>query len=75
MKTSFIKSTVFIICFLAINLSSKASFLNTDTLQLGDKVVGFNLPNTVPNQAKMVSLNDYKNQKGVIVIFMTNGCY
>ena len=75
MKTKFNKSVLLIICFLAINLSSKAGFLNTDTLHLGNKVESFNLPNTVPGQAKMVSLDDYKNQKGVIIIFMTNGCY
>jgi peroxiredoxin len=75
MKTNIIKSIGSIICFLGFGLSSKAFVLNADTLHLGDKVSDFNLPNTVPGQPKMVSLNDYKNQKGVVIIFMTNGCY
>ncbi|WP_157687522.1 redoxin domain-containing protein [Pedobacter psychrophilus] len=75
MKNNFIRFQILVICFLAISFSSKAGIFNTDTLHLGSKVTGFNLPNTVPNQAKMVSLDDYKSQKGVVIIFMTNGCY
>ncbi len=75
MKIKFLKFQILVICFLVITGSTKASDFNTDTLHLGNKVEGFNLPNTVPGQPKMVGLNDYKNQKGVIIIFMTNGCY
>lgn len=43
----------------------------TGQLNPGDKAVGFNLPNV---DGKMVSLSDYKNEKGVILIFTCNPC-
>ncbi len=47
----------------------------TDTLKLGQIVEGFTLHNTVKGQPETVSLSDYANKKGVVVVFMTNGCY
>lgn len=47
----------------------------SDSLKLGQKVEGFTLENTVKGQPEKVSLNDYKDKKGAIVVFMTNGCY
>ncbi|MBK0381635.1 redoxin domain-containing protein [Pedobacter sp. SD-b] len=75
MKIKAPKIILLFICLLAISIKAKSAVLEIDTLHLGDTVSGFNLPNTVPNQPKMVSLDDYKNRKGVILIFMTNGCY
>ncbi len=40
-------------------------------LKIGDKAPGFSLKNV---DGKMVSLNDYKNAKGVVVIFTCNHC-
>jgi len=39
--------------------------------QAGDKAAGFTLKNV---DGKMVSLSDYKNEKGVILIFTCNHC-
>lgn len=43
----------------------------SDTYQIGDKVENFKLQNI---DGKFVALSDYKNYKGVIVIFTCNTC-
>lgn len=47
-----------------------------DTLKLGQAIVPFNkLNNTVEGQPDSISLDNYKHKKGLIIVFMTNGCY
>lgn len=47
-----------------------------DTLKLGQAIVPFNkLNNTVEGQPDSVSLDSYNHEKGLIIVFMTNGCY
>jgi peroxiredoxin len=60
-----IKSTLFILCF---------GFLfafETPPYNIGDPVADFKLKNV---DGKMVSLSDYRDQKGAIVIFDCNTC-
>ncbi|HYK76781.1 MAG TPA: redoxin domain-containing protein [Daejeonella sp.] len=44
-------------------------------LKVGDTGFTFSLPNANPAFADTVSLEEYRFQKGVILVFMTNGCY
>ena len=47
-----------------------------DTLKLGQAIVPFDkLNNTVEGQPDSVSFDSYNHKKGVIIVFMTNGCY
>ncbi|MBI2271537.1 MAG: thioredoxin family protein [Bacteroidetes bacterium] len=48
-----------------------ASFTTTDGYKIGDKVIDFKLKNI---DSKMVSLADYKDAKGIIVVFTCNHC-
>jgi peroxiredoxin len=75
MLNRFLKITLFFVFILMINKSAIATSFNSDSLVLGQVVESFTLNNTVIGQPKTVSLNDYKDSKGVVVIFMTNGCY
>jgi len=56
---------------ISINLISYNIILGQG-YKLGDKVVDFSLKNTV--DGKMVSLKDYPDAKGVVVIFTCNHC-
>jgi peroxiredoxin len=47
------------------------SFQDKNGYDIGDKVENFTLKNV---DGKMVSLSDYNNQKGVVVIFTCNHC-
>ena len=72
-NNKFLKVTWLALVLLISNYAAKASA--TDTLKLGQRVIGFNLHNVVEGEKSQVSLEDYQNKKGVIVVFMTNGCY
>lgn len=65
----FKKSLMLCVLSLSIALYSFAPAINT--YKIGDAVANFTLKNV---DGKMVALNDYKNQKGVIVIFTCNHC-
>ena len=41
-------------------------------LELGTKAPGFSLPDTVTG--KMISLQEYKGKKGVLILFISNHC-
>jgi len=61
-------STVFI---LLLSLAVMPSFLVAPGYQVGDTVKDFSLKGT---QGKNVSLSDFKNEKGVILVFDCNTC-
>lgn len=54
-----------------VTLSAAISLHAQEGLNIGDKVADFNLVNI---DGKTVSLSDYKNEKGVVVIFSCNHC-
>lgn len=58
------KKLIFLLLFIPLLASSQG-------LSVGDKAVGFKLKNV---DGKMVSLNDYKAEEGVILIFSCNHC-
>lgn len=62
------KLTLFFTAFL---IFVSASFTNAQGLKVGDDAVSFNLKNV---DGKMISLSDYKDKKGVIVVFTCNHC-
>lgn len=62
------KLTLFFTAFL---IFVSASFTNAQGLKVGDEAVSFNLKNV---DGKMISLSDYKDKKGVIVVFTCNHC-
>ena len=62
-----VKSVLVIACLILLG----AGRPTTPDYGLGDTVADFKLKNV---DGKMVSLNDYKNKKGVIVIFDCNTC-
>ncbi|MEO5911913.1 MAG: redoxin domain-containing protein [Pelobium sp.] len=64
-----------IIALLLITKFGFASNQLADSLKLGQKLEGFTLENTVKGQSEKVSLSDYKDQRGAIIVFMTNGCH
>lgn len=61
--------SIFVLAIVAVTVAftTKAK----DAYQIGDKVNNFTLKNI---DGKMVSLNDYKDQQGVIVVFTCNHC-
>ncbi len=69
----FLKNSCLWIILIIARYSVKAN--TSDTLKLGQKVPSFSLHNVVEGQKSQISLDDYQNKKGVIVVFMTNGCY
>jgi peroxiredoxin len=73
LDNKFLKVTWFALILLIGNYAAKADA--TDTLKLGQKVMGFSLHNVVQGEKSQVSLENYQNKKGVIMVFMTNGCY
>ena len=73
LNNKFLKITWFTLILLISSYIAKANA--TDTLKLGQKVMSFSLHNVVEGEKSQVSLEDYQNKKGVIVVFMTNGCY
>nr|MBC7611981.1 redoxin domain-containing protein [Pseudopedobacter sp.] len=73
LNNKFLKVPWFVLILVIVSYIAKGS--TTDTLKLGQKVMGFSLHNVVEGEKSQVSLEDYKNKKGVIVVFMTNGCY
>lgn len=66
---------IFLTCiFLGLQASAQAN--KTDTLKIGEAIPVFDsLKNASIGGKKIISLSDYKKQKGVIIIFMTNNCY
>jgi len=52
-------------------LSTTASFVKVDGYKIGDVATDFSLPNV---DGDMVSLSDFKDAKGFIVIFTCNTC-
>ncbi|MBN1651809.1 MAG: thioredoxin family protein [Bacteroidales bacterium] len=58
------KKLIFLLLFIPLLASSQG-------LSVGDKAVDFTLKNV---DGKMVSLNDYNNEEGVILIFSCNHC-
>lgn len=62
------KIAVIFIAFITFTLQS---FSPASTYKIGDAVADFNLKNV---NGKMVSLNDYRSSKGVIVVFTCNHC-
>lgn len=68
--TSFLYVALFCIGILAI-FSFKPSAAGANGYDIGDAAADFKLKNT---DGKMVSLSDYKNAKGYIVIFTCNHC-
>ena len=52
-------------------LSTAASFVKVDGYKIGDVATDFSLPNV---DGDMVSLSDFKDAKGFIVIFTCNTC-
>lgn len=77
MKTSGLKKTLllFLSFGLFFTLASRAQNKPNFALKVGDTGFTFSLPNTNPAFADTVNLDEYKFQKGVILVFMTNGCY
>jgi len=61
----------FSILMLVILLGFNFSFLTKNGLDIGDTATDFSLKNV---DGKKVSLSDYKNVKGFIVIFTCNSC-
>lgn len=57
--------------FLAAFIALSFTLPNVGGYQIGDTAEDFNLKNI---DGKMVSLKDYKNVKGYIVVFTCNGC-
>jgi peroxiredoxin len=80
-KSRKMKICLWIAMVLGVGLSMPAKAVDTRLLlsevkqaggyQVGDAAAGFRLKNTDGN---MVSLNDFNNAKGVIVIFTSNHC-
>ena len=65
------KSThLFIIAVLLVGVFTSAT-LNESGYQIGDYAMDFKLKNV---DGKMVSMSDYKNAKGIVVIFTRNTC-
>ncbi len=60
-----------LLTFVAILSLSAFSTINNDGYKVGDIATDFKLPNV---DGKMVSLTDYKDAKGFIVIFTCNTC-
>ena len=60
-----------LLAFLAIFSLSAFSTSNNDGYKVGDIATDFKLPNV---DGKMVSLADYKDAKGLIVVFTCNTC-
>lgn len=65
-----------IFAFFLITYQTHAQNNKLDSLKIGDPIpIFYNLNNASVGGKQMVSLNDYKNKKGVIIVFMTNNCY
>ena len=62
------RTVLLILCCVGLFVSSK---LNTTSLNVGDKAIDFTLKNV---DGKMVSLSDFKDAKGYIVVFTCNTC-
>ncbi len=61
----------FLSCFIVLACGNPNETVEIKTLQPGDKAPGFNLKNV---DEEMVSLEDYPDAKGFIVIFTANTC-
>lgn len=56
---------------LTITIVSFSFISKKDSYKIGDKIDNFTLKNI---DGKMISLNDYENEKGIIVVFTCNHC-
>jgi peroxiredoxin len=65
------KTTYVIAAFFLFIAATSFKFLSQPGYRIGDKAIDFTLKNI---DEKMVSLADYKNAKGFIVIFTCNHC-
>ncbi|TAF79011.1 MAG: thioredoxin family protein [Sphingobacteriales bacterium] len=70
------KKIYILLACLFLGLQASAQATKTDTLKIGEAIPVFDsLKNASIVGKKTISLSDYKNKKGVIIIFMTNNCY
>lgn len=70
------KNIFAVFAFLIVTLQTLAQDYQPDSLKIGDAIPFFDtLKNATVGGKKQISLNDYKKQKGVIIVFMTNNCY
>lgn len=66
--------TLLFCIFLSLQASAQAP--KNDSLKIGDNIPAFTeLKNAQIGGKPLVSLNNYKKQKGVIIVFMTNNCH
>jgi len=68
--------SIFAMSFLVVNLTAQPQSNDKvkrdfPTYQIGDKVQDFNLPNT---DGEMISLSNYKDANGYIIVFTSNVC-
>lgn len=71
MITKIRKMKRFLLISLIALISLTSTFAQTGGYQVGDAVAGFKLKNI---DGRIVSLADYNNAKGIIVIFTSNHC-
>jgi peroxiredoxin len=70
------KNIFILLTSIFLGLQASAQATKTDTLKIGDAIPVFTaLKNAQIVGKPLVSLADYKKQKGVIIVFMTNNCY
>jgi thioredoxin-related protein len=70
------KNILTLIAFIFLGLHASAQALKTDSLKINDAIPVFTqLKNAQIGGKPLVSLSDYKKQKGVIIVFMTNNCH
>src|SRR5580693_3205510 len=70
MKTSFFTMKRALLCFIPAAFVTLCSFAFSG-YNVGDKAMDFKLKNV---DGKMVSMSDYKDAKGFIVVFTCNHC-
>lgn len=70
------KNIFILLAFLVLGLKASSQPYKTDTLKIGDAIPSFtSLKNAQIGGKPLVSLLNYKMQKGVIIVFMTNNCF
>ncbi|TAH01808.1 MAG: thioredoxin family protein [Sphingobacteriales bacterium] len=70
------KNIFILLAFLVFGLQARAQAAKNDSLKIGDAIPIFvKLKNAQIGGKPLVSLVDYKKQKGVIIVYMTNNCY
>ncbi len=70
------KNIFILMACLLFGLKASSQTNKPDSLKIGNAIPFFDtLKNASIDGKRQVSLNDYKKQKGVIIVFMTNNCY